>query len=187
MKNQTTCSDIQYRRVKPQGGRRENKRMEAKGAKTSVGLHTSKFAAGVRALFCSPLPFPSRLPLVQSVLFILLLLKLFLPMSHLSSVINPGLPLPLLCSRMLQRISPPSPYSRHLINTCIIKPVFVCACVCTHVRVCVCVRESKHMHLFCLQVVLRVSEYHKWTNRDNRGERGRKGGKVAPDRLLNTV
>lgn len=27
------------------------------------------------------------------------------------------------------------------------------------------------MHLFCLQVVLRVSEYHKWTNRDNRGER----------------
>lgn len=144
MKNQTTCSDIQYRRVKPQGGRRENKRMEAKGAKTSVGLHTSKFAAGVRALFCSPLPFPSRLPLVQSVLFIPLLLKLFLPMSHLSSVINPGLPLPLLCSRMLQRISPPSPYSRHLINTCIIKPVFVCACVCTHVRVCVCEGEQTH-------------------------------------------
>lgn len=142
-------------------------------------------AAGVRALFCSPLPFPSRLPLVQSVLFIPLLLQLFLPMSHLSSVINPGLPLPLLCSRVLQRISPPSPYSRHLINNCIIKPVFVCACVCTHVRVCVCV--SKHMHLFCLQVVLRVSEYHKWTNRDNRGERGRKGGKVAPDQLLNTV
>lgn len=61
MKNQTTCSDIQYRRVKPQGGRRENKRMEAKGAKTSVGLHTSKFAAGVRALFCSPLSVPSAL------------------------------------------------------------------------------------------------------------------------------
>lgn len=55
-------------------------------------------------------------------------------------------------------ISPPSPCTQHLINKGIIKPLCACVCEQTHASVC----------RFCLEVVLRVNEYCKWTDGDKR-------------------
>jgi len=137
----------------------ERGQWKAKWTKTSDGLHTSKFAAtgaaGVRALFCSP--FLPYLPSVDGVLFIPLLLQLY-PPSFSSCLLSPLSLIPLL--------SPPSLHTLHLINNCIIKPVFmyVCACVCARANTCIC---------FVLK--WRWGWILKWMNRDNRVEAGWKG------------
>lgn len=102
--------------------------------------------------------------------------SLLLLLPTLSSVINPRRPSASPPPPPLRTVTTKGslnlhPYAQHLINNCIINPVCLCS-------VCVCVCVSKHMHVFCLEVVVRVSEYYKWKDGDNRGERGREGARL---------
>lgn len=99
-------------------------------------------AADVRVWFCSLLP--SSVPPAPTSPWALYssLAPTFSP-SSLACAINPPALLFLSSAHgYYKEISPPSLYTQHLINNWIITPVCVCVCV------------SKHMHLFCLEVVV---------------------------------
>lgn len=157
-----------YRRIKSQ--RRKKSKSEKWSRWLSSVCHWR--APGVRVLLFSPSSFCPQ--------FTLCFLSLhrsnfFLPPSFCSSAA------PLLPVSFYKEMSPPSPDTQCLINTCIIKPVCPC-CPSVRANICIC------LFLKWLWGLMNITSGQTGTIKERQGKAHRKRGReVAPDQLSHWV